>query len=334
MLVAAGVYHERGRDCPSSPRDRCAVLITRSGIDLVGEGTAKSPVVLAARKGQDFGITVGFPAPGCLDDAALRVHGSLVSGLTVRGFDDTGVLLMCVDHWRITHVRALNNHEYGTFPSHTVSGRLDHSFASGASDTGHYIGQSAQARVDHNVAEQNVSGFEIENSSQVRLDDNVATGNTAGFLSFALPQLDVKSNADNQIDHNRAASNNRRNTCLDPEDIVCKVPAGTGILLVAADRNRIESNRVTGNNSFGIAVSNYCVVSGASASECAALDIEPNSDGNQVRSNTATGNGKKPAPIVPQGLNVDLAWDLTGTGNCWAGNHFGTSFPLTFPPCP
>ena len=67
----------------------------------------------------------------CLADASQRLHGSLIRGITVRGFDDFGVFLLCVDHWRITRVRAIDNGEYGTFPSHTTIGRLDHSFASG-----------------------------------------------------------------------------------------------------------------------------------------------------------------------------------------------------------
>lgn len=334
VLVEPGTYRERGRKCPGQSKRTCAVSTTRDGISIVGQGSTKHPVMLVARKGQDIGIAVGRASSTCLDESSQRVHGSLISGLTVRGFGDTGVLLLCVDHWRITHLRAVANHEYGTFPSHTVSGRLDHSFASGASDTGHYICQSRQARVDDNVAQDNVSGFEIENSSHVRLDHNLAKGNTAGFLSFALPGLSVKSNTDNQIDHNRSERNNRLNTCLDPEDIVCKVPSGTGILLLATDRNRVESNRVTGNNSLGIAVSNYCVAGGLSPSACAALDIDPDPDDNRITSNTATGNGGKPDPSVPPGLNVDLAWDLTGTGNCWSGNSVGTSFPLTFPPCP
>ena len=334
MLVEPGRYRERGRACPGRPTSVCAVATTKDGISIVGGGSRTHPVTLIARRGQDLGIAVGRGAGNCVDDASKRVHGSLVSGLTVQGFSEVGVQLVCVDHWRITHVRAVGNHEYGTFPSHTVSGRLDHSFASGAFDTGHYIGQSLQARVDDNVARANVSGFEIENSSQIRLDHNLAKGNTAGFLSFTLPGLDRDSNSDNRIDHNRSERNNRPNTCLDPEDIVCKVPPGTGILLVAADRNRVESNRVTNNNSLGIAVSNYCVATNSSPSECAALDIDPNPDANQLISNTATGNGKKPDPSFPSAFAVDLAWDLTGTGNCWSDNHVGTSFPLTFPPCP
>jgi parallel beta-helix repeat protein len=335
ILVAPGVYREAGKSCPAASAQTCAVAIQKHGIKLIGLPSKGHPVVLRARNGQDAGIEVGTARTGdCLADASQRVHGSLISGLTVRGFDDFGVFLLCVDHWRITRVRAIGNGEYGTFPSHTVNGRLDHSFASGANDTGHYIGQSTRARVDHNVAKGNVSGFELENSSHIRADHNLASGNTGGILSFTLPNLDVKSNSDNRIDHNRVFRNNKKNTCVDPEDTVCDVPTGTGILALAIDRNRIESNKVTGNNSYGIAVANYCVALNVSATDCAALDIEPNPDGNRVIGNTAKQNGKHADPSVPSVFTVDLAWDISGTGNCWSANKAGTTFPSPLPACP
>src|SRR4029453_15456275 len=95
-----------------------------------------------------------------------------------------------------------DNAEYGIFPSLCGAGRVTMSVATGANDTGIYIGQSHDVRIDHNVATDNVSGFEIENSSAVRCDHNRAFGNTGGILSFALPGLDVTQNADNRIDHN------------------------------------------------------------------------------------------------------------------------------------
>src|SRR3954451_17490139 len=260
ILVAPGVYREEGKSCPAASAQTCAVAIQKNGIKLIGQSSKKHPVVLKAKKGQDAGIEVGKRRTGdCLAEASLRLHGSLIRGITVRGFDDFGVFLLCVDHWRITRVRATGNGEYGTFPSHTTIGRLDHSFASGANDTGHYIGQSSHARVDHNVAKGNVSGYELENSSHIRADHNIASGNTGGILSFTLPNLDVKSNSDNRIDHNRVFGNNKKNTCGEPDDTVCAVPRGTGILMLAIDRNRVESNKVTGNRSYGIAVANYCV---------------------------------------------------------------------------
>jgi parallel beta-helix repeat protein len=245
------------------------------------------------------------------------------------------VLLFCVERWRVTRVRALDDHEYGIFPVHSRRGRLDHSFASGANDTGLYIGQSRSARVDHNTASGNVSGFELENSVGIRLDHNRAHGNTAGILSFALPDLDLGRNERNVIEDNLVEANDKANTCLEPEDIICEVPSGTGILLLAADRNRIEGNTVTGNRSIGVAVGNYCTARGLAADACAALDIEPSSDGNRVTGNSATGNGgdpdlaRLPAPVFA----VDLAWDTTGTGNCWSANQATTTFPAPLPAC-
>jgi parallel beta-helix repeat protein len=335
VLVKPGIYEEDGHPCPTERGHTCAVSIEKNGIRLVGVPRPHHPVVLRANGDQDEGIAVGKSDDGdCLSKPSKRVHGSLISSLTVRGFEDDGVFLICVDHWRITLVRAVDNNEYGTFPSHTAIGRLDHSFASGANDTGHYIGQSRRARVDHNVARGNVSGFEIENSSHIRADHNLAVGNTAGFLSFALPGLDIKQNSANLIDHNRSRANNKPNTCVEPEDTVCDVPPGTGILLLATDRNRVVENRVRGNNSFGIAVANYCVAQNLSQSECEALDIEPNPDGNRILTNRVLGNAGDPAPTFPAVFAVDLAWDTTGTNNCWAGNVAGTTFPSPLPACP
>jgi parallel beta-helix repeat protein len=330
VRVARGQYVEVGRPCPVDRKKRCAVVIVKDDISLVGAKGA----VLGARKGQYQGIAVGRGVSAkCLTQKAKRVHGSLISGFTVRGFDHDGIFLGCVDNYRVTNVRTTGNVEYGIFPSHALNGRVDHSYASGSNDTGIYIGQSRKARVDHNTAEKNVSGFEIENSTGIRVDHNVANGNTAGILSFALPKLDIKVNDSNIIESNTVTANNKKNTCADPDDTVCKVPAGTGILLVAADSNQVKSNTVTGNNSFGIAVANYCLALGASEAECKALDIDPDSDKNRVTSNKASGNGTNPDPGVPAPFAADLAWDTSGDGNCWASNQAGKVFPDPLPAC-
>jgi parallel beta-helix repeat protein len=330
VLVHRGKYKERSRTCAFEPDRTCAVSVTEDDIRLVG----KKGAVLKAKGEQDDGIGVGTTLEAaCLTDRSKRLQGSLIKGLKVRGFAEDGVFLACVEDWRITKTEAVDNAEYGLFPSHSVDGRIDHSFTSGANDTGFYIGQSRDARMDHNEATDNVSGYEIENSTDVRADHNLSEGNTAGILSFALPNLDIKVNDANRVDHNEVRQNNRPNTCLDPEETVCSVPPGTGILLLAADNNRVDSNEVTGNNSFGIAVADYCVALGVPAAECAALDINPAPDGNQVLSNRVTGNGTSPDPSLPSVFAVDLAWDLSGSGNCWSQNQAGTTFPSPLPAC-
>jgi parallel beta-helix repeat protein len=328
VLVHRGTYRERTHACPFEADHTCAVVVEEDDIRLV----AKKGVVLKAKGDQDDGIGVGKTLdPACLSDKSKRVQGSLVKGFKVRGFEDDGVFLACVEDWRITKVQAIDNLEYGIFPSHSVDGRIDHSFTSGANDTGFYIGQSRDARMDHNRATDNVSGYEIENSSDVRADHNVAEGNTGGILSFTLPNLDVKANDANRVDHNQVTANNRPNTCLEPGDSVCSVPSGTGILLLAADNNLVDNNDVAQNNSFGIAIADYCVGGGFDCS--GGLDIDPHPDNNRVLSNTATGNGTAPVASVPAIFAKDLAWDLQGTGDCWSENIAGTTFPSPLPTC-
>ena len=332
IRVAPGTYTETGSPCPAEPGSTCAVSVTKDDISIVAGGGG--PVTLDATGGQDKGVAVGKTGdPDCLTDSSLQVSGSLVRGITVTGFEEDGVFLYCVDGFRVTDVRATDNLEYGIFPSHSFNGRVDHSFVSGANDTGFYIGQSRDSRMDHNFATDNVSGYEIENSSGIRTDHNEATGNTGGILSFTLPFLDVKSNSDNVIDHNNVYDNNRPNTCLDPGEAVCGVPQGAGILLLAADDNQVEQNTVTGNDTFGIAVANFCLGTQTPPEVCEQLDIQPDSDGNRVTGNKVTGNGGDPDPDVAPVFAVDLAWDTTGVGNCWERNVFDTSFPPALPEC-
>ena len=82
------------------------------------------------------------------------------------------------------------------------------------------------------------------------------------------------------------------------------------------------------NDSYGIAVANFCVASNLTADECGALDIDPNPDDNQVDHNRVKDNGGNPSPLIAPVFAVDLAWDTTGVGNCWAKNASGTQFPL------
>jgi parallel beta-helix repeat protein len=332
--VEPGTYTESGRPCPTEPTLSCAVVVRKDNISLVGQGTTAHPVILQSNGSQDQGFAVAKTGdPACLTDASQRIERSLISGFTVQGFSGSGVLLYCVDDWHITGVSAIGNYEYGIFPSHSGSGRVDHSLATGSNDTGIYIGQSQRARIDHNTASGNVSGFEIENSASVRADDNTATNNTAGIVSFTLPFLDTKTNSANRIDDNTITNNNKANTCP-PGDDVCALPAGTGILLVATDTNQVDHNTVIGNDSFGIGVANFCLVTHLPALFCAALDIDPNPNGNQILNNTATGNGLAPDPAIAPLPGADLLWDGTGASNCWQGNTANTTFPAPLPSCP
>ena len=337
VTIAPGTYHEAGRPCPTEPANLCAVVVDKDGISLVGQASGRGAVVLENAGGQDQGIAFakqGADGATCFADTSQRLQGARVRGLTVNGFGGDGIFLFCVDNWSVESSSANDDAEYGIFPSHCGPGRVTRNVATGANDTGIYVGQSHNVRIDHNLATGNVSGFELENCSHSRLDHNEATGNTGGVLTFTNVFLDVKQNADNRVDHNFSHDNNKPNTCH-PGDEVCAVPTGTGLLVLATDRNVVDHNIVTGNNSFGIAVANFCLAQNPplSPADCAALDIEPNPDFNRILFNRATGNGNDPSPLINPVFAVDLAWDGSGMGNCWKGNVAGTSFPTVLPSC-
>jgi parallel beta-helix repeat protein len=340
VVVMPGTYREAGRPCPTEPSVTCAVVVRTPGLSLVGLPAGGQAVVLENAGGQDQGIAVAPPSPdgaACMNDPARRLQGSRVQGFTVRGFGGDGILLFCVEGFALLGNAAQDNGEYGLFPSHTVGGRVAGNVASGSNDTGIYVGQSRDVVVESNLARNNVSGFEVENSSGVTVQGNLSTGNTAGILTFTLPFLDVTFNADNLLARNLVTGNNRANTCLDPSDVVCRVPSGTGMLVLAADRNRLEGNVVTDNDTAGVAVFDFCTATGLDAAGCAALPIDPFPDGNRVVGNVVLGNGRVPdtarlPPGVPGG---DLLWSGAGTGNCWSDNLARTVVsPVPLPACP
>jgi parallel beta-helix repeat protein len=332
VMVQPGTYHEAGRACPSDPSKTCAVVVDKNNIKLVGRSSAFKAVILDNAGGQDRGIEIaleGIDESSCLSNSSERIRGSVVEGFTVSNFDD-GIDVICADNWLVAKCHAVNDLVYGIFPSHCGAGRVTGSSATGANDTGIYVGQTNGARIDHNSATGNLSGFEIENATDIELDHNSASGNTAGILTFIVPGDDVKINSGNSIHHNVSKANNRANSCLDPRDPVCAVPPGTGILLVGADNNQIAHNEVDGNDTFGIAVGSFCDFAPGICS--LPLDIDPNPDGNKISFNETSGNGGAPFPLFAA-FAADLAWDGSGTNNCWSKNKFGTEIPSPLPTC-
>jgi hypothetical protein len=96
----------------------------------------------------------------------------------------------------------------------------------------------------------------------------------------------------------------------------------------------VEGNEVTGNDFIGIGVASTGLVALLAGLPPEAIDVEPDPDGARIRANTVTGNGANP-PDLGLGLpGVDLFWDGSGVGNCWAGNVFASSLPSDLPPCP
>jgi parallel beta-helix repeat protein len=269
-----------------------------------------------------------------LSGGGIRENGLVVcaanfelEGIELRDYTANGVLVWSTSNVTLREVLADHTGEYGLFVVHSSQVVIEGSLAIGASDTGIYVGQSQEVRVSASEARENVSGFEIENSSRVILEDNDAHGNTAGILVFVLPDLGQKRGTDNTVRGNRVIANNLANVAP-PEEIVSQVPAGTGILIMAADRTEVTDNEVRDNRSVGIAVIGLKELFPTRPQ----FDVGTESEGSWIHGNRVEGNGTDPDPALEAaGLpGVDLLWGLSGWDNAWDQPQ-GTRFPPLLP---
>ncbi len=314
---------------------RGAVIEIEPGTYAEAVHVAVPGLKLVGRRGKQGGGVI-IVNPGTAEDGVSVAPGSdgfALVNVTVRGFTDNGVLLAGVHGFLLSEVTAQDNGEYGLFPVHSSDGVIERCRASGHNDTGIYVGQDTNVTVRGSVAFANVNGIEFENSHHVRALGNETYDNVVGILVVLLPGLDVKTSSDVLVSGNRVHDNNHPNFAP-PGDLAAFVPTGSGILVVGADRVKVEDNTVTGNQFVGIGMASTLVLGElAGLPPSAFSDIEPDPDFDRVVNNVATGNGglTSPIPFLPA---VDLLWIPAGTGDCWSGNTFGSSYPAPLPTCP
>jgi parallel beta-helix repeat protein len=293
-------------------------VVAKPNIQIIG--LSQGGVVIQ-QAGQDNGIMVTSAG-----------SGFVLRNVTVRGFRENGILLQGVAGFLLSHVTAQSDGEYGLFPVLSAHGRIEYCTASGHHDTGIYVGESSDIAIVGNRTFDNLNGIEIENSVNVRALGNNSYHNTAGMLIDLLPGLDVKVCHDILVSGNFIHDNNLANSATG--GIEALVPAGTGILIIGADKVTVQFNVVTGNQFIGIGLVSSTILTALGGISTA--DIEPNPDGDRIVGNIVLGNGTGPAPIpaiLPTG--ADLIWDGSGSDNLWIGNVFTTSFwpgsPLPLP---
>jgi parallel beta-helix repeat protein len=313
ILIEPGTYHE-------------AVTVDKAGIQLIG---------------LPGGVVIENPLPGANADGISVTpngRGFVLSNVTVRDFDDSGVLLSGVDGFRLSHVTAVNNHEYGLFPVLSAHGVIEFSSASGSHDTGVYVGESTDVTVRYNTAHDNVNGFEIENSTGVQAYGNLAYGNTVGIFVDLLPPavegITVTTSSHNTVEANVVVANNLANDAS-PGDPAAAEPSGVGILLVGGDHTTVKGNLVTGNDVGGIVLLSGLdleVLGALPAGSYAQAGLDPNPEHTLIAYNIVLGNGLHPSdPSQPHADLIASPDALTGVGNHWEGNIFRTSFPGQLP---
>ena len=300
-----------------------ALMVDKPGIKLIGKFSLSNGVVIKNPDEENNGIRV-----------TGNGDGFVLANVTIKGFERNGIFLDSADNYIISHVTAVDNEYYGIFPVHCNHGLIEFCVASGSSDTGIYVGQSTDVKIQFNTVYENVNGLEIENSSDVDAAFNNAYNNVAGFLVDLLPGKDVKTSQNVHIRFNHSYNNNHVNFA-EPGALAAAIPSGLGILILGTDKTVAESNTINDNQFAGVAVFSTLVlatIAGIPPDQIS--DIEPNPDGVKVRGNILRHNGFNP-PVIPDLPlpGVDLLYDGSGTNNCWSNNNFKTSAPSPLPSC-
>ena len=150
------------------------------------------------------------------------------------------------------------NGAYGLYPVQSENILIEHCIAIGASDAGIYVGQSNNIIVRYCEAYENVAGIEIENSIKADVYSNNVHGNTGGILIFDLPDLIIKDGRQIRVFNNLVKENNLDNFA--PKgNIVAKVPAGTGIMIMATEHVEVFKNTIIDNKTAGTTVVSYFI---------------------------------------------------------------------------
>lgn len=316
VAVEPGTYRETGRACPFDSSETCAVSVAKDAISLVAL-SGKRPVVLQNSNGLTDGIAIG-----AAEDCSKGVlHGDRVEGFIVKRFRGAGIALTCADDWELAYDAAVDDGLYGIYASFSSGGRVHDSIAAGAARAGIHVGLSRDDRMDHNVAHDNVIGFEVREMVRAAADHNTSFNNTAGMFESIMPGDALERSVENTLSENLVTRNNRPNKCATPSDPACLVPAGVGIAVIGGTRNANLRNRAIGNEDFGIAVIDVCSAFSIPRSKCDKLGFDPLPRHTRTERNLALKNG------------VDLLWTANGRNNCWRKNRAKVRVPETLPRC-
>jgi parallel beta-helix repeat protein len=307
IVVPPGTYNEGD------------LVVTQDDLTIRG---SKGAVLDAS--GHSVGLRVGADRisgepPQC---PPFTVDDFTLEGLTIRDASFTGIFLIGVDGFRVTGGRYLDNEEYGIFPRCARDGLIDHNFGDGGVDTGEtgldatvYVGVDDEITVVNNKLVGGTIGIELENTTDSVVRNNQLTDNVNGILVVVLPGLPTTSTEDALIEGNVIRSNNVPNPFPLPPplfDELQLLPSGSGVLNVGGDAITMRKNVITKNNSFGIGI------------VANPFGFGPPDD-NVVVDNTVLNNAGD--PDVRATLSADIAYDGSGTNNCFAGNVFDTDDP-------
>jgi cytochrome c peroxidase len=267
-------------------------------------------------------LSDGFNTTG--DDFVLQ-------GFGIRNYIGNGVLTTGAERivYRDLIVQGAENANYhtiyGVYPVECTDVLIENVVITGIADAAIYVGQSrGPIVVRNNEVYNNVTGIEIENSTNAEVYDNYAHDNTGGILVFLLPNNPSRVGYNTRVYNNRVENNNHVNFGASGST-VSRVPQGTGIMIMTADNTEVFNNTISGNQTFGVALTSLYIIYPRGTE----FDLGPLPENNWIHDNTFSNNGYDPQGMVLElGLpGADVGW----TGEGW-NNSFDNPGASSFPP--
>jgi parallel beta-helix repeat protein len=261
---------------------------------------------------------------GKLNDAILYSGNNVVvENFRITQYKGNGIMGQAGNNFEIRNNVIIDTGIYGIFPQLGTNGLVEHNVVSGIADAAIYIGMSDNIHVAHNEVFDSVAGIEIENSRHAVVENNIAYNNTGGILAFVTPGLPIKTTEDVIIRNNFVLDNNTPNFGA-PGSIVSGIPAGTGILVMAADDVVIEGNIISNNKTAGIIINDHSYASNITMD----MESDPNSDRTIILDNVMLNNGYDTIPEVTAvaltelhtGL-IDIVHVGPSNGSCIINRH-------------
>lgn len=239
-----------------------------------------------------------------LNDAILYSgNGVLVENLKITNYKGNAIMGQAGNNYVIRNNWIVDTGVYGIFPQFGKNGIVERNILTGIEDAAIYIGMCDNIDVRFNEVYGNVAGIEIENSRHALVEFNYAHDNTGGILAFLTPGLPIKTCFDVIIRNNYVLNNNTKNFGA-VGSTVSHIPAGTGILIMAADDITLENNIIMGNDNAGITITDYGYAGVDHASD---PESEPNSDRITVLDNFMSNNGNNPIADVKALMATQLS---------------------------
>jgi parallel beta-helix repeat protein len=261
-----------------------------------------------------------------LNDAILYSGNNFVAeNLEIRNYKGNGIMGQAGNNFEIRNNVIAESGVYGIFPQLGQNGIVEHNVVSGIADAAIYIGMSDNILVAHNDVFDSVAGIEIENSRHAIVEHNYVHNNSGGLLAFVTPGLPIKDTVDVIFRNNFVVGNNHANFGA-PGSTVAGIPAGTGILVMAADDVVIEGNVVSDNKVSGIIITDHAHASNITVDP----ESDPNSDRVKILDNVMLNNGydtitEGKALALAEGMvsvkNLDIVRVGPSPGSCIINRH-------------